>query len=175
MSRQLTAEDARQSLTDHVTNRGLELFLKYGPGIGLEDLARLLEDRTFVRYPCELVFGTAGLQAGELAHPEPRGEGPDAGFTLFVHPAFAGEPEAAVAIALYQLVAVNYGDFAAADDAECFGAAALALTRDEYYAQLCRYADRVGPAPAATPLAQALAEAPPHPEGGCGCGGGCGH
>jgi hypothetical protein len=47
-------------------------------------------------------------------------------------------------IVLYQLVLVNYGDFASADDAETFGAAALGLAKDEYYQTLCRLADEVG-------------------------------
>jgi hypothetical protein len=47
-------------------------------------------------------------------------------------------------LVLYQLVAVNYGEFASADEAETFGAAALGLTRDEYYAVLCAMADEIG-------------------------------
>ena len=47
-------------------------------------------------------------------------------------------------LVLYQLVLVNYGEFASADDAETFGAAALGISRDEYYATLCDMADEVG-------------------------------
>ena len=46
-------------------------------------------------------------------------------------------------LVLYQLVLVNYGAFAAPDDAETFGAAALGLGRDEYYHALCRLADEL--------------------------------
>ena len=37
MAIQLTAEDARQSLTAHVEGKGVEAYLKHGPHIGWED------------------------------------------------------------------------------------------------------------------------------------------
>jgi hypothetical protein len=63
---------------------------------------------------------------------------------MFAHPLFSLDLSRAVAGVLYQLVAVNYGEFASSDDAETFGAAALGLTRDEYYAMLCTMSDQVG-------------------------------
>jgi hypothetical protein len=144
MARQLTAADAKQSLTAHVTARGVEIFAKYGPPCTREVLQRLLADCAFVRYPCEIVFDAAPLLAGEFAHPVPKGESPEAGFTMYVHPDYAGDPADVAALVLYQLVAVNYGEFASAEDAESFGAAALGLTCDEYYAKVCTLAERVG-------------------------------
>lgn len=144
MATQLTAEDARQSLTAHVEAKGVEVYAKYGPQIGWGELQRLLADRAFVRYPVEIVFDASGLQPGEFAHPVQKGENPEEGFTLFVHPLFSLELDRAVGGVLYQLVAVNYGEFASSDEAETFGAAALGLTRDEYYAQLCEMSDQVG-------------------------------
>jgi hypothetical protein len=49
-------------------------------------------------------------------------------------------------IVLYQLVMVNYGDFASADDAETFGAAALGLGKEDYYQTLCQLADQLASA-----------------------------
>jgi hypothetical protein len=46
-------------------------------------------------------------------------------------------------LVLYQLVLVNYGTFASPDDAETFGAAALGLTKDQYYYVLCGLADEL--------------------------------
>jgi hypothetical protein len=46
-------------------------------------------------------------------------------------------------LVLYQLVLVNYGEFASPDDAETFGAAATGLSRDEYYAELCEMEDQL--------------------------------
>ena len=46
-------------------------------------------------------------------------------------------------LVLYQLVLVNYGAFAAAEDAETFGAAALGLSKDQYYQILCGLADEL--------------------------------
>jgi len=166
MARQLTADDARQSLTAHVAAKGVEVFLKYGPALDWAALQRLLLDRAYVRYPVEVIFDAARLQPGECAHPEQKAEAPEDGFAMYVHPVLMLELERAVQVVLYQLVAVNYGEFASADEAETFGAAALGLTRDEYYAQLCDIADSfLGAAPADV-------APPPHAcGGGCTCGG----
>ena len=169
MALTLTAADAKQSLTAHVEAKGVEVFLKYGPQIGWGELQRLLADRAFVRYPCTVAFDAAGLLPGECAHPEPLGERPEDGFTMAVHPVFMLQLERVAHLVLYQLVAVNYGEFASADEAEAFGAAAQGLTRDEYYAVLCELADTLGGAPVA---AEATGESGEPESGGCG-GGGC--
>jgi hypothetical protein len=139
----LTADDARQSLNAHVTVRGAELREKY-PHLGWQELLRILEDRACVRYPCEIVFEAAPLQPGEFAHPVGRGERPEDGFTIYVHPFFMTRLAEVPSLVLYQLVLVNYGPFASASDAEAFGAAALGLSVDEYYESLCGLADKIG-------------------------------
>jgi len=143
MATQLTADDARQSLNAHVAAKGAELNAKYGPRIGWKDLPLLLEDRTLVRYPCQIVFDAAGLQPGEVAHPAAKGEKPEDGFTMYVHPLFMTDLARVPLLVLYQLVLLNYGEFASPDDAETFGAAAVGLSRDEYYAELCDLADQL--------------------------------
>ena len=160
MATRLTADDARQSLTSHVAAKGMELCEKYGRGLGWPELQRLLEDRAFVRYPCTIRFDASPLEPGECAHAVAGGRIPEDGFTIFVHPAFLTQRERVPYWVLYQLVAVNYGEFASSDDAETFGAAALGLARDDYYNALCEMADSlrgtgVDPGP-----------------GGCACGGG---
>lgn len=163
MAKTLTADDAKQSLAAHVEAKGIEIFALHGGPLGWAGLQRLLQDRTQVRYPCEIVFDASGLQPGEFAHAEPRGDNPEDGFTMYVHPLFMTQLDEVPALVLYQLVAVNYGVFASSDDAETFGAAALGLTRDEYYDRLCEYSDQLGGG----------AEMAPAPaQGGCG-GGGC--
>jgi len=142
MAVQLTAEDARQSLTAHVAAKGEELRAKYGAQIGWKELLRSLEDRAFVRYPCEIAFDSGPLNPGEFAHPVARGERPEDGFTMYVHPFFLTQLQKVPYLVLYQLVLVNYGEFASPDDAETFGAAALGLSRDEYYRILCELSDR---------------------------------
>jgi len=166
MAKTLTADDAKQSLATHVEGKGVEIFTHYGPQLGWSGLQRLLADRTQVRYPCEIVFDASGLQPGEFAHPEQKGANPEDGFTMFVHPLFMTQLDQVPALVLYQLVALNYGVFASSDDAETFGAAALGLTRDEYYDQLCEISDQLGgsPEPAAMPASGGCG-------GGCSCGG----
>ena len=143
MARQLTADDARQSLTAHVAARGTEINELFGPTIGWEELQRILQNRTCVRYPCEIRFGAEPLLEGEVAHPVAKGERPEDGFTIVVHPAFASDLAGATDLVLYQLVLVNYGEFASAEDAETFGAAVLGLAKDDYYRRVCALADRL--------------------------------
>ena len=138
-----SAHDARESLSAAVAAIGAAIYEKYGPRIGWAQLRQILEDRTCVRYPCEIVFDAGPLDAGEFAHPVARGDRPEDGFTMYVHPFFMTKLEQVLPLVLYQLVLVNYGALAAPEDAETFGAAALGLARDEYYRILCRLADEL--------------------------------
>jgi hypothetical protein len=143
MEQKLTLDDARQSLTDHVAEKGLEVREKYGSHIGWIELRQILDDRAVVRYPCEIAFDTTGLLDGEFAHPEPKSDDPEAGFVIHVHPIFMTRLDQVPLLVLYQLVAVNYGEFASAEDAETFGCHALGMTRDEYYDKVCMLADQL--------------------------------
>jgi len=146
MSKQLTLDDARQSLTAHVAARAYELRQKYGPHIGWNELLHILDDRDFVRYPCSIEFDAAPLQAGECACAIPSGKTPEEGFTIFVHPLFSLQLQHLPHLVLYQLVVVNYGEFASPDDAETFGAGVLGIPREDYYQSLCGLADELGAA-----------------------------
>jgi hypothetical protein len=165
MATQLTADDAKQSLTAHVASKGAEIFAKYGPRIGWNELQAILSDRSCVRYPCTLDYDESGLQPGEFAYAEPNGELPENGFTLHVHPIFSMRPAMIPHLALYHLVTVNYGEFASSDDAETFAAAALGLDRELYYQSLCTLADEItGEVEPGDGLAQGHST-------GCSCGG----
>lgn len=146
MIKQLTVEDARQSLNAHVAAKGAEIFEKYGPRIGPDELSKILEDRACVRYPCEIRFDASALLDGEIAHAMAKGGQPEEGFTIFVHPVHSANLERLPHLVLYQLVLVNYGEFAGAEDAETFGARALGMAKDEYYESLCEMADQLGAA-----------------------------
>lgn len=169
MAKTLTADDAKQSLTAHVESKGIEVYTKFGPQLGWGELQRLLVDRVYVRYPVELVFDANPLLPGEIAHPVQKGERPEEGFAMVIHPLFQLQFDLVPAIVLYQLVAVNYGEFASSDDAETFGAAALGLTRDEYYDILCAASDQIGGGVPTDILGNPLEHSPAG--GDCGCGG----
>lgn len=143
MATQLTAEDFKQSLNTHVAAKGEEIREKYGPHIGWKELVQILEDRSVVRYPCEIVFDAAPLLENEFAHALPNSENPQDGFKIHVRPYFSLQLDRVPHMVFYQLVLVNYGEFASADDAETFGASALGLSKDEYYAILCEIADEL--------------------------------
>lgn len=143
MATQLTVEDARQSMQAHVASKGTEIHLKYGPQLGWNQLQDLLQDRAYVRYPCEIQFDEAPLLEGEFAHAVAKGERPEDGYTLFVHPYFGTQLPRVPYLVLYQLVVVNYGEFASAEDAEIFGSHALGLSKEDYYRALCGMADEI--------------------------------
>ncbi len=83
------------------------------------------------------------MEAGEFAYPRPKGERPEAGLTVFVHPRFAAQLDRVPPLVLHQLVAVNYGDFVSPDDAETFGASVLGIPRDASYHARCELADEL--------------------------------
>jgi hypothetical protein len=143
MAQKLTIQDGRKSLNEHVALKGSELREKYGPEIGWDQLLRVITDRVCVRYPCEVAFDAGPLQPGEFAFPAPKGERPEDGYIIYVHPYFAARPRQATYAVLYQLVVVNYGEFASADDAETYGSAALGISKDDYYQGLCEMADQI--------------------------------
>ena len=151
MPTKLTVDDARQSLNAHVAEKGAAIREKYGPTIGWPELQRLVADRACVRYPCEIAFDSEPLEAGESAHPEPKGDRPEDGFRMCVHPFFSTRLEQVSCLVLYQLVLVNYGEFASADDAETFGASALGLGKDDYYRILCELTDQLAASQASRP------------------------
>lgn len=109
----------------------------------MSELAAILRDPAFTRYPVELAFTGEPLEPDEIAYPRPCGERPEDGFILCLHPLFEHRPDCVPLLALYQLVAVNYGDFASADDAEVFAASALGIDRESAYQALCDMADAV--------------------------------
>jgi len=141
MPGRLTIDDVRVSLNAHAAAKGDEIRRKYGPRIGWPEMQRILEDREQVRYPCEIAFDAGPLREGELAHPEPRGSRPEDGFVIHLHPVLMTCMDQLPLLVLYQLVVVNYGEFAGAEAAEQFGSHAFGLHPDEYYARLCRLAD----------------------------------
>ncbi len=133
-----------QSLNAHVAVKGAEIFDKYGPHIGWQELQQILEDSSCVRYPCEIVFDAPACNPANWHIRRRKAIKPGDGFTMFVHPVFMTQLWHVPPLVLYQLVLVNYGPFASADDAETFGAAALDLSKDEYYNTLCKLADQFG-------------------------------
>jgi len=143
MATSLTSDDFRLSLTDYVAAKAADAREKYGPVIDRRTLQLILEDRSLVRYPCQLVFSEDGLQPGETAFPFPLGDQPEVGFHMLVHPYFQFRSDAVAALVLYQLVQVNYGEFASPIDAETFGAGVLGMDREAYYQFMCDLADEL--------------------------------
>lgn len=139
----LTAADGRATLTEHIREKASAARALYGP-LDLVALDRLLADRRFVRYPVWLGFDRARLRSGEFAWPEPLGEHPSAGFRIWIDDRFQDRPDLVPLLVAYHLASVNYGDCAAEDEAELFGATLLGMEQDAYYETLCALVDALG-------------------------------
>jgi len=139
----LTLKDAENALAGHLIEKALSLRAKYGSNIDYATLLQVLEDRDFVRFPARIEFNSAPLQKGHFAIAQKLAEDPNEGFVIFVHEHFQNQLEDVPALVLYHLVTVNYGELAAARDAEIFGAAVLGVEKEDYYQHICQLADQV--------------------------------
>jgi hypothetical protein len=143
----LTVEDGRQALDDHAHDRGVALREAYGPVFDAPAMARLLADTEHVRFPTRIEFNSRYIEPGTFAVVREEGDSPSDGYVIHLHEHFAGREDAVPPLVFYQLVTVNYGDFATRREAETFGAAALGMDRDSYYELVCRLTDGIpGPA-----------------------------
>ncbi|MGH7970665.1 MAG: hypothetical protein ACREIC_18215 [Limisphaerales bacterium] len=138
------AADKRRALSAQVASEGSELFAKYGPTVGWDTLRILLDDRAFVRFPCDIRFDAEPLLPGEFAHAALKGREPRDGYTVFVHPIYERQLQSVPYMVLHQLVLVNHGKEASADDAETFGSRALGLSKSQYYQVLCELSEQLG-------------------------------
>ena len=140
-----TEEEGRQSLVGHASQKAWEARQVYGegaPGMSMNNLSVLLQDRKFIRYPVQISFDATLLQEGESAYPHPIEEdNPKAGFVMAVHPSLEGDDEAVAIVVAYQLIAVNYGDIAELEAAEHFGSILMGMEVDTYYQKMCTITD----------------------------------
>ena len=144
MARHPLARSRRQALSAQIAEEGAHLQARYGPSIGWQQLRALLQDRDCVRFPCDLLFDAVPLLPGEFAHALAKGLKPEEGYVIYLHPLFEHQLEQVPYLVLHQVVLVNHGDMASADDAETFGALALGLSRDEYFQVLCELSGQIG-------------------------------
>ncbi len=134
-------DDGRIALREHVAEKAMEARVKHGLCVDTEEILKLLNDRTIVRYPVGIRFDEEPLEPGEFAWPMPLGDSPSNGFCLFVHPCFEDRPHAWPLIIAYHIPSINYGEIVSHDEAELYGATLLGLESEDYYQSLCELAD----------------------------------
>lgn len=157
MARNLTEQDARVALKDHLSEKAMDARLRHGMYIDAQAIIAMLDDPGFIRYPVSLQFSAEALEPGEFAIPLPQGEHPSAGYCLCIHPHFEQQPETWPLLIAYHIPSINYGDIVSGEDAEHFGAVLLGMDVESYYQALCELTDSI-------PSAQTV---------NTGCGGGC--
>jgi len=146
-----SAEEAQQSLRDHVVTRATEARLKRAGLIDRETILQMLQDRSVVRYPVGVRFDAEPLLPGEFACLEALGSHPSEGFCLYIHPEFEPVDDLLPLLIAYYIPAVNYGEVASLVEAELFGATLTGMHVEEYYKILCSVADSVPPPAGAAP------------------------
>lgn len=139
----LTEQDGRTALREHAEAKAREARLGLGLYVDADAIVRVLDDRAVVRYPVGIRFDAEPLEPGEFAWPMPLGDHPSEGFCLFIHPWFESQPQVWPLLIAYHIPSINYGDIVSHDDAECYGAALLGLSPEEYYRALCELADSI--------------------------------
>ncbi|MET0081309.1 MAG: hypothetical protein ABW119_22880 [Candidatus Thiodiazotropha lotti] len=127
----------------HAREKAEEIRRRYNRVIDYQAVLEMIEDRKSVRYPVKLRFVSEGIEPGMFARTEPNSENPDDGYTIILHNCFEHRYDDLPMLILYQLVLVNYGDLATANDAEIFGATILGMDRDTYYQQIAALVDEV--------------------------------
>ena len=117
MARHLKVEMFVSIWAPSLFSKAAEIRQKYGPDIGWDELQRLLQDRNCAPFPCEIRFDAGPLLPGEFGHPVPKGPSSEEGFIIYLHPFYATQLASVPYLVLHQLVLINYGDSATADDA----------------------------------------------------------
>ncbi|MEW8027154.1 MAG: hypothetical protein AB2792_07195 [Candidatus Thiodiazotropha sp.] len=127
----------------HALEKAKEIRTRYGDEIDYQAVLCMLEDRKSVRYPVQVKFVSEGIEPGMFARTEPVSDNPADGYSILLHSYFENRHDDIPALILYQLVLVNYGDLATANDAEIFGATVLGMDRDAYYERIVSLVDEV--------------------------------
>ena len=76
---EISPEQGRQSLRDHLMTKAMEIRTRYGP-LDHAAILRLLDDRNAVRYPVMLVYDAEPLQPGEFGYMHRIADHPSEGF-----------------------------------------------------------------------------------------------
>jgi len=125
----------------HASEKALEIRQRLGPDIDYPAVLAMLDDRKSTRYPTQIQFVREGIEPGMFAMTQAISDNPDDGYVISIHSDFEDRHDDLPALILYQLVLVNYGDLATANDAEVFGATILDMDREAYYQKIVTLSD----------------------------------
>ncbi len=152
-----TPEEQRETMNLHLRQKAQEIIEKFGANITFDVLQEILQDRKFVRYPVNIIFDSARIEAGFFIQTEmtlsDQSHQPDEyddyikpadrSYDFIVHEYFEGQPDKLLPLILYHLPIVNYGDIATYEDAEVFASALMQMEQDDYYQLVCDLADNI--------------------------------
>lgn len=130
------AKRLREGLENHIKFVSEKAVKKHGRPVSFETLSRLLGDNEIVRFPTSIIFDDAELSGGEPVKLERLGDGADEKYRIIIHPAFAHRDKDLVALAIYQIVKINYGKIAKEKEALLFASSLLDIEEDLYKEQL---------------------------------------
>ena len=157
MEETATQQELRESMNLHLRQKAQEIIDKYGSAITFSVLQDILQDRKFVRYPVNIIYDSARIEAGLFIKTEmmlsDQGHQTDEdseyvkpierSYDFIVHEYFEGQPDKLLPLILYHLPTVNYGDIATYEDAEVFASALMQMEQDNYYQLVCDLTDAI--------------------------------
>ena len=136
-------DDLHASLLRHAGEAAARAAAKLGGPLSTANVGLFLADSDCVKCRVEIVYDVSELESHQFAQPVFIGTGTDRACRLYVHPHYAERPECLPFIVAYMAGAVNYGGAVSLDLCEVYGAALMRMTREEFYAAVCRVADEL--------------------------------
>ena len=130
------AKRLREGLENHIRFVSERAINKHGRPESIEALSRLLEDNEIVRFPTSILFDDAELNSGEPVKLDKIADGVDEKYRIIIHPVFSDREKDLVALALYQIVKINYGKIAKEKESLLFASSLLGIKEDAYKTQI---------------------------------------
>jgi len=130
--KKLNAQRLREGLENHILMVAEKAFMKHGKIDSIDSFLELLNNREIVRFPTTIDFNDLTLKDKQCSKLDKIKETDDECYRITLHPHFRGRDKDIIALALYQIVKVNYGKIAKEKEGLLFGASILAIGEDEY-------------------------------------------
>ncbi|NUM53964.1 MAG: hypothetical protein HUU46_10005 [Candidatus Hydrogenedentes bacterium] len=136
-------DDLHASLLRHAQDAAARAIAKLGGPLSTANVARFLVDADCLKLYTKIVYDASALEPHQFAQPVFEGGAAHRSCRLDVHPHFADRPECLPFIVAYMAGAINYGNAVTLDLCEAYGAALMRMSREDFYAAVCRVADEL--------------------------------
>lgn len=141
--KKLNAQRLREGLENHILMVAEKAVSKHGQIDSLDTFVDVLNNREVVRFPTAIDFNDHVLENNKCSKLDKVSDGNDECYCIILHPLFKNRDKDIIALALYQIVTINYGKIAKEKEALLFGSSVLGISEEEYKALLTRLESEV--------------------------------